>query len=435
MAALVCELCGGKLVGKAGGVFACDSCGMEYSKEWAQEKIQEIRGSVQVEGTVDVSGSAVKVENIGTINNYLTIGENALLASNGKQAETYANKSLEIDPSNSKAWELKMKSYKYTATYGDLRILDVVTAGTNVIRYSNDKETSEKEVYEYYLTRAIELIDFATEALSDVDELKNTKRDFSSISFIGSNKSTAEVDETEVNFNDSIANQALTFIDHIPEDIFCKYTELSSLIIKCANAYENEISALKDRVAIYNCTLNDDELNRRRTIILSLKQKAKLSPNFDSNETQSLDDRGSLLVSHKVIYIKDADLKYANNPMKMVKNKFQTSAAFNFYEQKLESEVSRSQPVNCYGDNSFSAEYSDIKYSVTEVKYAFIYKLLYITIYIKNSSYTFFTMSDKLGNMAMNLTANSATENSNVVTKKDIEQIIELLEKKGAKRI
>ena len=61
MAALTCDLCGGKLQGKPGGVFECDSCGMEYNSDWAREKIQQIRGTVQVEGTVHVAGT-VKVE-------------------------------------------------------------------------------------------------------------------------------------------------------------------------------------------------------------------------------------------------------------------------------------------------------------------------------------------------------------------------------------
>ena len=43
-AKLQCEICGGKLIGKPGGIFECDSCGVEYSTEWAKEKIQEITG-------------------------------------------------------------------------------------------------------------------------------------------------------------------------------------------------------------------------------------------------------------------------------------------------------------------------------------------------------------------------------------------------------
>ena len=66
MAALTCEICGGKLIGKPGGVFECDSCGMEYSTEWARNKIQEIKGTVKVEGTVEVTGK-VQLDG-GTVN-------------------------------------------------------------------------------------------------------------------------------------------------------------------------------------------------------------------------------------------------------------------------------------------------------------------------------------------------------------------------------
>lgn len=61
MAALQCDICGGKLMGRPGGIFECDSCGMQYDTAWAKEKIQEIRGTVKVEGTVQVAGT-VKVD-------------------------------------------------------------------------------------------------------------------------------------------------------------------------------------------------------------------------------------------------------------------------------------------------------------------------------------------------------------------------------------
>ena len=60
-AKLQCEICGGKLIGKPGGIFECENCGTEYSTEWARAKIQEITGTVKVEGTVEVSGK-VQVE-------------------------------------------------------------------------------------------------------------------------------------------------------------------------------------------------------------------------------------------------------------------------------------------------------------------------------------------------------------------------------------
>ena len=76
MAALQCDICGGKLMGRPGGIFECDSCGMQYDTAWAKEKIQEIKGTVKVEGTVEVTGTvkvdgAVKVEGGVTVESLL----------------------------------------------------------------------------------------------------------------------------------------------------------------------------------------------------------------------------------------------------------------------------------------------------------------------------------------------------------------------------
>lgn len=62
MAMLQCEVCGGKLKGKPGGIYECEFCGIEYDTAWAKAKIQEIKGTVQVEGTVEVKGT-VSVDN------------------------------------------------------------------------------------------------------------------------------------------------------------------------------------------------------------------------------------------------------------------------------------------------------------------------------------------------------------------------------------
>jgi hypothetical protein len=57
MATLQCEICGGKLMAKAGGLFECEYCGMQYDKTRIQEMVQEIKGTVKVEGTVEVKGT------------------------------------------------------------------------------------------------------------------------------------------------------------------------------------------------------------------------------------------------------------------------------------------------------------------------------------------------------------------------------------------
>lgn len=60
MAALQCELCGGKLQGKAGGIFECEICGMQYTSDWARAKLQE--GAVPVDAPAPVAAPSVKEE-------------------------------------------------------------------------------------------------------------------------------------------------------------------------------------------------------------------------------------------------------------------------------------------------------------------------------------------------------------------------------------
>ena len=109
MAALQCEFCGGKLIGKPGGIFECDSCGMEYSTEWAKAKIQEIKGAVTVEGTVQVEGT-VKVEGGKNIESLIELGFRELIKSgesntneHKKKAKSLFEEALTYDAQNGDA--------------------------------------------------------------------------------------------------------------------------------------------------------------------------------------------------------------------------------------------------------------------------------------------------------------------------------------------
>ncbi|MBP3196828.1 MAG: hypothetical protein J6N21_07460 [Butyrivibrio sp.] len=73
MAKLECEICGGKLIAKADGLFECEYCGMQYDKLKIQQMVQEIKGTVKVEGTVEVTGK-VQVEGGQNIDSLLALG-------------------------------------------------------------------------------------------------------------------------------------------------------------------------------------------------------------------------------------------------------------------------------------------------------------------------------------------------------------------------
>ena len=102
MAALMCEICGGKLMGRPGGIFECDSCGMTYDIEWAKAKIQEIKGTVQVEGTVEVTGKVqvdgpVEVKGGVNIESFLKRGQMALEDREWVKASQYFDDALNLD--------------------------------------------------------------------------------------------------------------------------------------------------------------------------------------------------------------------------------------------------------------------------------------------------------------------------------------------------
>ena len=130
MAALVCDICGGKLTMGAGGVAVCESCGMEHSADRMKEKVQEIKGTV-------------RVDNSHMIENYLEMATNAMDAGNNQEAESYCNKIIEIDPSNYKAWMLKGKASAWQSTLQNSRVDEGVAAFIKGIKNAPEEVKNE----------------------------------------------------------------------------------------------------------------------------------------------------------------------------------------------------------------------------------------------------------------------------------------------------
>lgn len=103
MAALQCEICGGKLIAKAGGLFECDSCGMQYDKTRIQEMVQEIKGTVKVEGMVEVKGT-ITVEGASNKDSFLRRGELALESRKWAEAMICYDNALNADPECAQAY-------------------------------------------------------------------------------------------------------------------------------------------------------------------------------------------------------------------------------------------------------------------------------------------------------------------------------------------
>lgn len=94
MRQLTCEMCGGTDLVKQDGVFVCQSCGTKYSIEEAKK--------MMVEGTVDVSGSTIKVDTSNELKNLYQIARRAKDDNNSENAAKYYDMILVKDPTS---WE------------------------------------------------------------------------------------------------------------------------------------------------------------------------------------------------------------------------------------------------------------------------------------------------------------------------------------------
>ena len=134
MKQLTCEMCGSTELMKQDGVFVCQTCGTKYSVEEAKK--------MMVEGTVEVAGT-VKVDDSAKIANYYTMAENAYDASNQKEAESYCNKIIEIEPNNYKAWLLKGRAAGWQSTLAHIRVEESVNCFNKAIDNAPEDKVEE----------------------------------------------------------------------------------------------------------------------------------------------------------------------------------------------------------------------------------------------------------------------------------------------------
>lgn len=95
MKQLTCEMCGGTDLMKQDGVFICQSCGCKYSVEEAKR--------MMIEGSVDVSGSTVKVDNSAFVEKYLQNARRAKMKEDWEETEKYYNMVEQNAPQNIEA--------------------------------------------------------------------------------------------------------------------------------------------------------------------------------------------------------------------------------------------------------------------------------------------------------------------------------------------
>lgn len=272
MRQLTCEICGSNELIKQEGIFVCQSCGCKYS-------VEEVR-RMMANGTDEVT-SPINTDNSAQINNFLELSKNAYESGNGESAFEYANKALELNLKNPKAWICKMKSIEYNSTFGNIRMMEVVEAGKNAINYASDeeKEAITYQVYQYQLLRALDLLKLVTGKFHDIAEIKSTYQQFCLISFITASKNALTVDKGVVDVYDKVADEAVAVVKLVPDSVLFNNKELARLTGECAKQYQYVTDALVARYKVYGAALVDSAHNIRNSNKQAMQEKADRAMN------------------------------------------------------------------------------------------------------------------------------------------------------------
>ena len=97
MKRLVCEMCGSNELLKQDDRYICQSCGTNYTTEEAKKLL------IEVSGSVDVSGSTVKVDNSSFVQKSLENARRAKSKEDWEECEKYYNMVEQHDPQNIEA--------------------------------------------------------------------------------------------------------------------------------------------------------------------------------------------------------------------------------------------------------------------------------------------------------------------------------------------
>ena len=145
---LTCEMCNSTDVVKQDGFFVCQSCGTKYSVEEAKK--------MMIEGTVDVSGSTVKVDNSAFVEKYLVNARRAKQKEDWSETEKYYNMVEQNDPTNIEAIFYsafaRVKQALLEAETQDKRqsVFNILEKSVSVIddNYDNANEEHHKLLFE-----------------------------------------------------------------------------------------------------------------------------------------------------------------------------------------------------------------------------------------------------------------------------------------------
>ncbi|MCD7812331.1 MAG: hypothetical protein LUG91_10925 [Ruminococcus sp.] len=193
MKALICDICGGKLIMETGRIAICESCGTLHNTE-VTKKSQE---------------KSIYANNIQFVDNYLELAKSAYQSENYKEAEIYCNRIIEVDVSHTDALFLKGCAVGWQSTIEKFRFKEAALYFAKAINSSEnlDKKTLHLEIENEFKHVATALIQLRCNRFSewpDQEETNGFENDLNEIS--DAIKSYERITDLTINKNDVFQN-------------------------------------------------------------------------------------------------------------------------------------------------------------------------------------------------------------------------------------
>lgn len=253
-----CTQCGANIeVDNTKEAGICKFCGTAFITEKAITNYNTYVTNNFAGANINVMGS--------NIDNLIKMAENAIEAGNGKEAIEYANRALEINPESSKSWLLKMKAVEYIGTIGNPQVTETISYGDNAIKYSDDKDNTISEVYNYYINRAIALISIAISNLKDVAQIKQ-------LVGIGAMQAASNGDNSTRDLYFNLATQALILKIKIDDGYIATHEDMQENVVALTKLYVSMCEADVERLAVYGSVLLPESISARQTTLQAFKQ-------------------------------------------------------------------------------------------------------------------------------------------------------------------
>ena len=247
LVAAKCTNCGAALSVDPGQEAAiCSYCNMPYIVERAIQNYNVTNISIGTQ--INISGPDA--------DNLLSLAENALNSGKYDEAVDYANRVLEMDPSNVDAWIMKILSAGYDIE-GD-RSSEIAAYVESALDNGADYEGEVRlygavlDVSMIHIRQAIRLLGQNTETITRQLKARRDKRDI------------AAMDSGYVLRTAGIANEAIEYREIIPDEIINDDERLIQKIVDLYTVYNEYIKALSERYSLYGAVLSSKVMERKK---------------------------------------------------------------------------------------------------------------------------------------------------------------------------